>query len=97
MSEGLPGAVERWLEAMDGGVEPTRSAVIEGRARFRREGRGWWLPIEAVMWHELGRNHVVDLRIGLGPLTFVRGLDARPTIRVAHHRAFLNATSLLTV
>ena len=75
MSAQLPPAVERWLEAM--GVEsgPMGSAVIEGRARFRRDGKGLWLPIEAVMWHGLGRQHVADLRVGLGPLTFVRGMD----------------------
>ncbi len=78
MSSDFPPPVERWLEAVsrDGRVSPaTDTAVIEGAARFRRNGRGRWLPIEAVMWHELGRNHVVDLRVGLGPLTFIRGLD----------------------
>jgi hypothetical protein len=75
MSETLPDPVERWLAAVDSTVEPTATAVIEGRARFRREGKGLWLPIEAVMWHELGRNHVADLRVGFGPLTFIRGMD----------------------
>lgn len=69
-----PGPVERWLAQSTTDATPS-TAAIEGKARFRREGKGLWLPIEAVMWHELGRNHVVDLRIGLGPLTFVRGLD----------------------
>jgi hypothetical protein len=54
---------------------PLRSAALEGKARFRREGAGLWLPIEAVMWHDLGRHQVADLRVGLGPVTFVRGLD----------------------
>lgn len=71
----LPPPVERWLEGHEPPTKPFETAVVEGRARFRRDGKGWWLPIEAVMWHELGRNHVVDLRVGLGPLTFVRGLD----------------------
>ena len=54
---------------------PTGAAVIEGRARFRRAGKGLWLPIEAVMWHELGRHHVADLRVGLGRLSIIRGMD----------------------
>jgi hypothetical protein len=71
----LPPPVERWLERADIPEPSPRTAAIEGKARFRRGGKGFWLPIEAVMWHELGRHHVVDLRVGLGPLTFVRGLD----------------------
>jgi hypothetical protein len=71
----LPPPVQRWLERLGQPATSFETAVIEGRARFRRDGKGRWLPIEAVMWHELGRNHVVDLRVGLGPLTFVRGLD----------------------
>ena len=86
--EPLPGAVERWLEALKGTPEPARSAAIEGRARFRREGKGWWLPIEAVMWHELGHHHVADLRVGVGPLTFIRGMDGyvdgRGFSRISH-------------
>ncbi|MEX1335166.1 MAG: DUF6544 family protein, partial [Candidatus Limnocylindrales bacterium] len=64
------------------------SAVIEGRARFRRQGRGLWLPIEAVTWHDLGRNHLADLRMGLGPVTFIRGMDGylegRGFSRISH-------------
>ncbi len=71
----LPPPVQRWVDALGPSADPGATAVIEGRARFRRGGKGPWLPIEAVMWHELGHNHVVDLRIGLGPLTFIRGLD----------------------
>ena len=71
----VPPPVARWLETMPHQPASMSTAVIEGKARFRRDGKGPWLPIEAVMWHELGRNHVVDLRVGLGPLTFVRGLD----------------------
>jgi len=68
--------VQRWLERLgDASADPLATAVIEGSARFRRAGKGPWLPIEAVMWHELGRHHVVDLRVGVGPVTFVRGLD----------------------
>ena len=88
MTDTLPGAIERWLEAASGSVEPARTAVIEGRARFRREGKGLWLPIEAVMWHELGRNHLADLRVGFGPLAFVRGMDGyvdgRGFSRISH-------------
>jgi len=75
MTARTPAPLERWLEQIDEPASPHATAVIEGSARFRRAGRGLWLPIEAVMWHQLGRNHVVDLRVGLGPLTFVRGLD----------------------
>jgi len=75
MTEALPTAVARWLEALGEPTEPFTTAVLQGRARFRREGKGLWLPIEAVMWHELGQHHVADLRVGLGPLTFIRGLD----------------------
>jgi hypothetical protein len=69
-----PAPVQRWLDRLGPAKYPD-TAVIEGKARFRRDGKGRWLPIEAVMWHVLGRHHVVDLRVGLGPLTFVRGLD----------------------
>jgi hypothetical protein len=75
MSTFLPSPVERWLERLDAPATAFTTAVIEGSCRFRREGKGFWLPIEAVMWHELGRHHVVDLRVGIGPVTFVRGLD----------------------
>jgi hypothetical protein len=75
MSTSLPSPVERWLERLDAPATAFTTAVIEGSCRFRREGKGFWLPIEAVMWHELGRHHVVDLRVGIGPVTFVRGLD----------------------
>jgi len=71
----LPPPVERWLDRLGAPVTSFETAVIEGRAHFRRDGKGRWQRIEAVMWHELGRNHVVDLRVGLGPLTFVRGFD----------------------
>lgn len=70
-----PEPVQRWLDRRGAAARSPATAVIEGSARFRRNGRGLWLPIEAVMWHELGRSHVVDLRVGLGPVTFVRGLD----------------------
>lgn len=88
MSETLPGPVERWLQALEGTMQPTNSAVIEGRTRFRRDGRGFWLPIEAVMWHELGQHHLADLRVGIGPLTFIRGMDGyvdgRGFSRISH-------------
>jgi hypothetical protein len=71
----LPAPVQRWLERFTAPPDPFDTAVIEGRARFRRDGKGRWRSIEAVMWHELGRNLVVDLRVGLGPLTLVRGFD----------------------
>lgn len=84
----LPGAVERWLEAINETPEPATSAVIEGRARFRREGKGWWLPVETMRWHELGHHHVADLRVGVGPLTFIRGMDGyvdgRGFSRISH-------------
>ncbi len=75
MNDPLPGPVARWLEVVGQSALDLETAVIEGRARFRRDGKGLWLPIEAVMWHELGRNHVADLRFGFGPITIVRGLD----------------------
>lgn len=88
MSTTLPAPVERWLERLDTPAAPFATAVIEGSSRFRREGKGFWLPIEAVMWHELGRHHVVDLRVGIGPATFVRGLDGyvdgRGFSRISH-------------
>lgn len=75
MAQHLPAPVQRWLERTPGGPDMDGTMVIEGSARFRRGGRGLWLSIEAMMWHQLGHGHVVDLRVGLGPLTFVRGLD----------------------
>ena len=75
MTRTLPPSVERWLDALGQPAEPFTTAVLEGRARFRREGKGFWLPIEALMWHELGHHQVADLRVGFGPITFVRGLD----------------------
>ena len=75
MAQQSPAPVQRWLERTPEGPDMDGTMIIEGRARFRRRGKGVWLPIEAMMWHRLGRDHVVDLRVGLGPLTFVRGLD----------------------
>jgi len=75
VSTDLVAPVERWLAQMPSPAEPTETAVIEGKARFRRDGKGWWLPIETMMWQRLGHDHVVDLRVGLGPLTFIRGFD----------------------
>jgi hypothetical protein len=75
MTTTRPAPVQRWVDLVDVPMNPIETAVIEGKARFRRDGKGRWLPIQAVMWHDLGRHHVVDLRLGLGPLTFVRGLD----------------------
>ena len=75
MQDALPAPVERWLQSATTPTRTFSTAVIEGRARFRREGRGLWLPLEAEMWHELGRHHVADLCVGFGPLTFIRGMD----------------------
>jgi hypothetical protein len=75
MSRALPEPVERWLALNPPPTERFETAIIEGRARFRRQGKGLWLPIEATMSHQLGQHHVADLRVGFGPLTFVRGLD----------------------
>jgi hypothetical protein len=70
-----PRPVERWLDRDDPLPDLRGTAVIEGKTRMRREGKGFWLPLEARMWHDLGHAHVVDLRVGLGPITFIRGLD----------------------
>ncbi len=71
----LPLPVVRWLEVgWPDGIDDVESLEIAGPLRIRR-GR-LWLPGDATMRFQLGVGYVSDLRIGLGPLTAVRGLDA---------------------
>jgi hypothetical protein len=70
----LPLPVVRWLEvAWPGGVDEVESLELSGPLRIRRGHV--WLPGDATMRFRLGVGYVSDLRIGLGPLTAIRGLD----------------------
>ena len=70
----LPLPVARWLEvAWPHGVGRVRSIALSGPMRIRR--RRMWLPGDWTMHFALGKGYVSDLRVGLGPLTAVRGLD----------------------
>ncbi|OGO58014.1 MAG: hypothetical protein A2Z32_06415 [Chloroflexi bacterium RBG_16_69_14] len=72
----LPAPVSRWLQvAYPDGVPDVDTLVFEGSARIKR-GRMPWIPIHARMHHRLGRDHVADMRIKLGPLTLLRVIDA---------------------
>lgn len=71
----LPLPVVRWLEvAWPGGMDDVESLEVAGPIRIRRARV--WLPGDTTMHFQLGVGYVSDLRIGLGPLTAVRGLDA---------------------
>jgi hypothetical protein len=71
----LPLPVVRWLEiAWPDGMDEVESISVGGPLRLRR-GR-IWLPGDSTMRFQLGVGYVSDLRIGIGPLTAVRGLDA---------------------
>ena len=71
----LPLPVVRWLEvAWPGGMDGVESLEVSGPLRIRRNRL--WMPGDATMRFQLGVGYVSDLRIGLGPVTAVRGLDA---------------------
>ncbi len=71
----LPLPVVRWLEvAWPAGTDPIETLVVSGPVRMRR-GR-LRLRGDTTMRFDLGRGYVNDIRIGVGPLTAVRGLDA---------------------
>jgi hypothetical protein len=71
----LPLPVVRWLEvAWPDGIDRVETLVLTGPLRIRR-GR-LWMPGDATMRFSVGEGYVSDLRIGLGPLTAIRGLDA---------------------
>lgn len=73
----LPTPVVRWLEtAWAGRTDRIETLALVGRARMRRGGTGARLPVRFRMTHLLGQNHVADLRVGIGPVTLVSGLDA---------------------
>jgi hypothetical protein len=75
-TELLPVPVVRWLErAYPDGVPDVETVLLEGPARFRR-GRLPWVPIKVGMRHRLGRDHVSDIQVDVGPLTVLRVLDA---------------------
>lgn len=70
----LPLPVARWLgAAWPHGVGRVYSIALSGPLRIRR--RMMWLPGDGEMHFDLGKGYVSDLRVGLGPLTAVRGLD----------------------
>jgi hypothetical protein len=71
----LPLPIVRWLEvAWPDGVDPVETLTVAGPVRMLR-GR---LPLrgDTTMRFELGRGYVSDIRIGVGRMTAVRGLDA---------------------
>jgi hypothetical protein len=71
----LPLPVVRWLEvAWPDGIEPVDTITLAGPVRMRR-GR---IPLhgDTTMRFRLGTGYVSDIRIGAGPITAMRGLDA---------------------
>jgi hypothetical protein len=77
-STALPLPIVRWLEvAWPNGIEPVETIEtisLSGPVRMRR-GR---IPLggETTMRFRLGVGYVNDIRIGAGPVTAMRGLDA---------------------
>ena len=74
-STDLPLPVVRWLEvAWPAGTVPIDFISLSGSIRIRRgllRLRG-----DTTMRFDLGRGYVNDIRIGIGPMTAMRGLDA---------------------
>jgi hypothetical protein len=71
----LPLPIVRWLEvAWPGGMDDVETITLSGPVRLRR-GR-LWLRGDATMRFRLGTGYVSDIRIGYGPLTAIRGMDA---------------------
>lgn len=71
----LPLPIVRWLEvAWPDGIDPVETITLSGPVRMRR-GR---IPLggDTTMRFRLGVGYVNDIRIGRGPVTAVRGLDA---------------------
>lgn len=71
----LPLPVVRWLEvAWPDGLDPVGTVSLAGPIRLRM--RGLHLRGDTTMRFRLGEGYVNDIRIGVGPLTAMRGLDA---------------------
>lgn len=71
----LPLPVVRWLEvAWPGGLDVVESIRVAGPVRVRRGHL--WLHGDCTMRFLLGESYVSDIRLGVGPLTVIRGLDA---------------------
>jgi hypothetical protein len=71
----LPLPVVRWLEvAWPDGVDAVETLTLAGPVRMRR-GR---IPLggDTTMRFRLGEGYVNDIRVGAGPVTAMRGLDA---------------------
>jgi hypothetical protein len=73
----LPTPVARWLEtAWLKRTDRLDTLALVGRARMRRGGIGARLPVRFRMTHVLGRHHVADMTVGIGPIALVRAMDA---------------------
>lgn len=73
----LPATVARWLEvAWPDGPGGRETLALVGRARLKRDGAGPRLPASFRMTHLLGRHHVAEIRVGVGPITLARAFDA---------------------
>jgi hypothetical protein len=71
----LPLPLVRWLEvARPDPTDTLETLVLSGPVRLRR-GR-LRLRGDTTMRFDLGRGYVSDIRIGIGPVTAMRGLDA---------------------
>ena len=71
----IPLPVARWLEvAWPVGLDTVDSVQFEGPVRVRR--RRVWLRGDCTMRVQAAQGYVSDIRLGFGPLTTVRGLDA---------------------
>jgi hypothetical protein len=75
-ASGLPAPVRRFLEVTYPDIvpEPATLAVdAVGRLRF---GRLPWLPMQTRVSLVPGSDRVMDIRVRLGPITILHGLDA---------------------
>ncbi len=71
----LPLPLVRWLEvAWPDGIDPIDTLTLSGPVRMRRGHLR--LRGDTTMRVDLGHGYVNDIRIGLGPVTAMRGLDA---------------------
>ena len=70
----IPLPVTRWLEvAWPDGLDEIESILMAGPVRVRRR---LWLRGQGTIRLQAGEAYAADVRVGFGPLTTVRGLEA---------------------
>lgn len=72
----LPAPIRRMLEiAYPDGTPTPKTVVMRGSGRLRRKPLPW-LPMKVRIFVRPGSDRVMDILVGMGPLTVMRGLDA---------------------